>query len=421
MLVDRCLARAQELDDFRERTGKIRGPLHGVPISFKSHIGIQGCHTPAAYVAWWDKLAPHDAALVDILERAGAIVHARTTEPQSMMQLECNSNLYGVTVNPHNTNLSSGGSSGGEAALIAMGGSALGVGSDVAGSIRVPAAACGLFGLKPTSFRIPSKGWGSTPPGADHIPSVLGPLCGSLDGIRMFMEVVLGAAPWTHEPALVPLPWREEKINPTAARPLRIGIMQHDGLVQPHPPISRTIEEISVNLRGLENVELVDFPAYATDEALAIVFSLYFPDGGEADKKVLAETGEPVCPLVEFLFKDIPSIQKLSRKKLEMWLEEREEYRLEFAEHWNKTGASVDEEGVWNGAIDALICPVMPGVANRHNTSKYFAYTALWNLLDYPALAFPAGTVDAAKDKKPRRSDFMSEHDRENWDLCKLP
>jgi Asp-tRNA(Asn)/Glu-tRNA(Gln) amidotransferase A subunit family amidase len=237
----------------------------------------------------------------------------------------------------------------------------------------------------------------------------------------MFMDAVLSTEPWVHEPALVPLPWRKEQIVPTVTRPLRIGIMPHDGLVRPHPPISRAIEELSAKLKGLPNIEVTDISPYKTDEALAIAFSLYFSDGGEADKTVMAEAGEPMCPLVEFLFKEIPGIKKLSRQELEYWLEEREEYRLEFSEHWNKTGTWIDEEGRWNGAINALICPVGPGVANRHNTSKYFAYTSVWNLLDYPALAFPVGSVDATKDTKSMRLSFMSGHDQENWDLCKLP
>jgi amidase len=420
LLSRRALDRAKERDNFHARTGATRGSLHGVPVSIKSHIGVEGCHTPAAYVAWWDKIAPRDAVLVQILERAGAIVHARTTEPQTLMQLECVSNLYGVTVNPHNPKLSSGGSSGGEAALVAMGGSSIGVGSDVAGSIRVPAAACGIFGLKPTNFRIPTTGWGSIPPGADHIPAVLGPMCRTLDGIQLFMETVLRATPWVQEPALVPLPWRAVDVVPTPSKPLRLGIMRHDDSVMPHPPVSRALDQLSVKLATLQNVEVVDFAAYESDRALTIAFGLYFTDGGEADKKVLESSGEPLCPMVKFLFTEIPAIKRLSRKQLEAKLEDCEEYLLEFAEHWNKTGRWCEEDGAWQDFVDAVICPVMPGVANRHNTSKYFGYTAVWNVVDYPALAFPAGRVDARRDAKRARSGFLSEDDEENWDLCKL-
>jgi amidase len=83
----------------------------------------------------WDNIAKDDALLVKILKRAGAVIHARTTEPQGMMQLETDNNLFRVTTNPFNRNLSSGGSSGGEGALLACGGSCLGVGSDVGGPL----------------------------------------------------------------------------------------------------------------------------------------------------------------------------------------------------------------------------------------------------------------------------------------------
>ncbi|KAK3356742.1 amidase signature domain-containing protein [Lasiosphaeria hispida] len=419
LLGARSLSRAEELDAYQTQKGKTMGLLHGVPISIKSHIGIQGSRMPTAYVSSWDsgQTAPRDALVVQILERAGAVIHARTTEPQSMMQLECSSNLYGVTLNPFNTDLSSGGSSGGEGALIAMRGSAIGVGSDVGGSIRVPAAACGIYGLKPTSFRLPTTGWSSTPPGADPIPTVLGPMSLSLEGIATFMDVVLAAEPWTVEPALVPMPWRPFHLAPTESRPLRIGIAWHDDVVLPHPPIVRALRELSEKIAHLPNVEVVEFPLYKLAEAWAIASSLYFTDGGEADLKIMADSGEPLLPLVEWIIHENPGTQKLSREELEYWLEEREEYRLEYAEHWNRTGKWSEAEGKWVDTVDVLICPVAPGVATRHNTAKYWPYSAVWNLVDYPALAFPVGKTDKVKDRKEKRDKFMSFQDSENWDL----
>lgn len=94
---------------------------------------MKGLRLSAGYCAWWDNIAPDDAHVLKILWNAGAVFYARTTEPQSMMHLETHSNLYGVTVNPYNTDLSAGGSSGGEGALLAMRGSCLGIGTDVGG------------------------------------------------------------------------------------------------------------------------------------------------------------------------------------------------------------------------------------------------------------------------------------------------
>jgi len=96
-------------------------------------IGMKSLGLNAGYVAWWNNLASEDAHVLQILWDAGAIFYARTTQPQTMMHLETDSNLYGVTCNPYNSNVSSGGSSGGEGALIGMRGSCLGIGSDIGG------------------------------------------------------------------------------------------------------------------------------------------------------------------------------------------------------------------------------------------------------------------------------------------------
>ncbi len=98
---------------------------------------MEGLGLNAGYVAWWDKVAEEDAHVLQILWRAGAVFHARTTQPQSMMHLETDSNLYGVTVNPYNCDLSAGGSSGGEGALIGLRGSCLGIGTDIGGELVI--------------------------------------------------------------------------------------------------------------------------------------------------------------------------------------------------------------------------------------------------------------------------------------------
>ncbi|KAL7920152.1 amidase signature domain-containing protein [Trichoderma austrokoningii] len=420
LLPERAISQAIELDTRLLDNTALLGSLHGLPVSVKSHIGIANRSLSSGYCALFHT-RPHpvaDALVIQILTRAGAVVHARTTEPQSMMQLECASNLYGVTTNPYsNVLMSSGGSSGGEAALIAMRGSVLGIGSDVGGSIRVPAAACGIYGLKPTAFRVPTTGWSSTPPGADPIVTVLGPMSVSLEGLELFMKVVAAAEPWHVEPAIIPLPWRAVDIAPSREKPLRLGIIWHDEVVKPHPPITRALRELVDKVKDVPHVEVVNVLAYKHDEAWAIASSLYFTDGGESDMAIMAESGEPLLPLTEWIIKHNPGVKKLDRDELEYWLEEREEFRMEYSQHWNKTGVLNKALGTWESTLDAIICPVAPGVATKHNTAKYWTYTAVWNLLDYPALAFPAGKVVKGIDVKENRKRFMSDLDKENWKL----
>ncbi|KAL8707607.1 MAG: hypothetical protein Q9220_007394 [cf. Caloplaca sp. 1 TL-2023] len=428
LLPERALARAAFLDDYLQRNGKPLGPLHGLPISVKEHIGMKGLGLNAGYVAWWNKTAPEDARVLQILSRAGAVFHARTTQPQTLMHLETDSNLYGVTVNPYNTHLSTGGSSGGEGALIGSRGSCLGIGTDIGGSIRNPAACNGIYGFKPTAFRIPTDGWSSTAaPGADPIATVIGPLSTSLEGIKLFMQTILSSQPWLYEPALIPMPWNNAyTIAPS--QPLKIAIMWHDGIVLPHPPITRALRTIVTKLSTIPNITLVDWTPYLHDESWAIISSLYYPDAGAEEATTMAESGEPWRPLTEWMIKENPCVEKLTMKKLWYWLEEREAYRSEYAKVWNDTAtattknANDDEEETGeslSGMVDAILCPVGPGVANKHNTAKYWGYTSQWNLLDYPAISFPVCKVDEQLDSRQQevRDEFLGEQDRENWDL----
>lgn len=162
LLPDRALKRAKELDDYFAQNKKPVGPLHGLPISVKEHVGMQGLDLNAGFVSWVGNISPDDALILKFLWKAGCVFYVRTTQPQTLMHLECSSNLYGATVNPYNTKLTSGGSSGGEGALLGLRGSCLGIGSDIGGSIRSPSANNGLFGLRPTTYRLPAIGWMAT-------------------------------------------------------------------------------------------------------------------------------------------------------------------------------------------------------------------------------------------------------------------
>jgi len=408
LLWERALARAKELDDYFAAHGKPIGPLHGLPISVKEHIGMAGLRLTAGYVKWHDRIAEEDADVLKILYQAGAVFHCRTTVPQTMMHLETDSNLFGVTNNPYNVECTSGGSSGGEGALIALRGSCLGIGSDVGGSIRNPAANCGIYGLKPTAFRIPTDGWGYMMAGADVVDSVLGPMSTSLAGLDIFMKTILDSKPWLIEPALIPIPWRTVNLPSK----LKIAVMWNDEVVQPHPPITRALTTVAAKMREA-GIEVVDWRPHLHNEAWAIISSLYFTDGGAEDSSIIDATGEPWRPLSKWIIKENPCVKKLTTGKLNYWLEEREAYRKEYAKVWNETGTTAKD------TVDAILCPVGPGVAPKHNTAKYWPYTSQWNLLDYPAVSFPVMRVDKNADVKVTRKP-MTDLDEQNWELCEL-
>jgi len=202
------------------------GALHGAPVSIKSCIDVAGWPCAAGSLLRKDHVPKQDAPLVVRLKAAGAILLGNTNTPEFLMAYETNNLTHGKTSNPWNLAYSAGGSSGGEAAAIAAGCSAGGVGSDGGGSIRVPAHFCGICGLKPTPGRIPATG--HFPPGAGAFSwiGVVGPMARTIADVRLLFEVMAGPDPGDALSAPVPLrSYTEEDL-----RGLRIGILESDAL-----------------------------------------------------------------------------------------------------------------------------------------------------------------------------------------------
>lgn len=379
---------------------------------------MKGLGLNAGFVSWYDTKADEDAHILRILWEAGCVFYARTTQPQSLMHLETSNNLYGVTVNPFNRMLTSGGSSGGEGALLGIRGSCLGIGTDIGGSIRSPAANNGVYGLRPTSYRLPTDGWSATMAGQDHIIPVIGPLSTSLEGIKLFMKTVIAAKPWLTEPALLPFPWDEKKgLKPPGAK-LKIGVLWDDGVVKPHPPVIRAMKEVVEKLKSVEDVEIVDWKPYKHDEAWAIIASLYFCDGAREEIDAINASGEPWRPLTTHIIKDNSYVKPLGIAELWHWQIKREAYKMAYAKVWNDTATGKSATGELEGMVDVILCPVGPGAAPLLDTAKYWGYTSQWNLLDYPALVFPVSRVDPEVDVADEGYQPMNEKDALNHSLC---
>lgn len=202
------------------------GPLHGVPLTVKSCIDVAGWPAPAGSLLRKEYVAQEDAPLVARLLAAGAILLGNTNTPEYLMAYETNNLLSGKTSNPWNLERSSGGSSGGEAAAIASGCSAGGVGSDGGGSIRVPAHFCGICGLKPTPGRIPATGHFPGGGGAFGWIGVVGPMARTIGDVRALFEAMAGTDAGDALSAPVPISEVEER----KLRKLKIGILESDAL-----------------------------------------------------------------------------------------------------------------------------------------------------------------------------------------------
>ncbi|KAK6538563.1 hypothetical protein TWF694_010142 [Orbilia ellipsospora] len=392
LLPSLALARATYLDTYLSQHHRPVGPLHGLPISVKEHIGIKSHDLNAGFCSWVGTTATEDGDILKPLYDAGAIFYVRTTEPQTLMHLETSSNLYGVTVNPFNRNLTSGGSSGGEGALVGMRGSCLGIGTDIGGSIRSPAGNNGVYGLRPTSYRLPMGGQAATMLGQEHIVPVVGPLSTHLSGLSLFMSAVLAAEPWLLDPMLVPIPWRDDSHFPLNVltgkmKRIKIGVMKWDGVVMPHPPVLRAIEEVVQGLKKHpQQFEVVEWEETEAARAWDIISALYFADGATEEKQAIQNSGEPILPLSEWILTQ-PNVPKAPGHTVQdLWnlTRKRDDFRKEYLARW------------LNAGIDVLLCPVGPGVAPRLGTARYWGYTSLWNLLDYPAAVFPVSQVGSA-------------------------
>ncbi|KAL1404951.1 hypothetical protein Q8F55_008563 [Vanrija albida] len=377
-----ALERAAFLDAELERTGSVVGPFHGVPVSIKDHLDVKGHDSPSGFLDMVGNVATEDAHMVQILREAGAVFYCKTTNPQSLMHLETECYL-GVTASPWNTDLTAGGSSGGEGALIGMKGSPIGIGTDIGGSVRSPAAACGIYSFKPSVRRLPYGGANIPvgPAGYEGILGTHGPMARSVDDLEKYMRLVAASEPWRKDPTLDVKPWRE--VQP---KRLRVGVLRDDGVVRPTAPIRRALDAAVEKLRASGEFDVVDYAPFRSAENWEIISALYWPDNGKAVYDHIAGTGERVVPLTQWIISQAGGRQR-STEELWALVARRDAFRAAFAAHWAAAG------------IDILLTPVGPSPAPQHGTAKYWNYTSFWNLVNYPAVVFPTGAhVEPALD-----------------------
>ncbi|KAL9564642.1 hypothetical protein ACKAV7_011094 [Fusarium commune] len=388
------LAQARELDEALEKGGHLKGVLHGVPIALKDIHCVAGHASTMAFVSGRNNTVSQDSAVVAALRAEGAIFFCKTTMPQSAMALETVSNLWGRTLNPYNRDLNAGGSSGGDAVLVAMKGTPLTPSTDLGGSIRVPAAFNGLYALKPTAARIPKGGMPDL--GQSLIQVSFGPICHSIEDMELLTRVINAHPQNRFDVTCAPVPWRGID---TQAGKLKIGLLKWDGVVMPHPQILRALDHTKQLLVEAGH-EVVDFkPPFDCWQALRITFDIYYQGGADGTIAALEESGEPIIPAFADLLK-VFNVRKLPASEILQLSGKVRDYKEQFLAAWDKTAND-------GRPIDALICPPAPGAGYPHDFNTYWGYTSLFNLIDYPAAILPIPGLKVSSEQDPLDLEYV--------------
>jgi len=408
MMFEAAIERGKELDEYLAQNGKLFGPLHGIPLSVKDNQDVGGVDTTVGWVGLIGKPAPADVLAVQQWRALGAVIYCKTNIPQSLMMSDSYNHVFGQSVNSLHRELISGGSSGGEGAIVGARASVLGIGTDIGGSIRIPAVLQGLYGLSPTIGRVPNRESGRSQKYV--VPPVAGPMATSLPSIELFMESYLDSRPWLLDPQIFPIPWRKELTEPPK-RPLKIGYIIDDGVVRCQPPIERAVREVVAHLQNAGH-EVIEWDCSTHKHAYyELWLKAVLADGGQRCADLCKIANEP---LIEGMIVGTPDtlLDTAQRQALaeKIW-----DYQHEYLQRWKDT------------RVDAIIAPVTPWVGMKPKTwvksDQYCGYTAMYNLLNYAALTIPVTEVSRDLDqpddswKSHRGRSFTDQFNHDLYDL----
>ncbi len=371
---ERVMAQARAADALLAR-GEIKGPLHGVPVTFKDAIETAGIISTGGTLGRRNFVPQQDAVVVKRLCDAGAIVLGKTNCPEFGWAWESDNLIYGRTNNPYNLSLSPGGSSGGESAIIAAGGSPLGFGSDAGGSVRFPASCCGLAGIKPTSGRIPRTGHFPGPGGTLDALWQIGPLARRVEDLELALKIISGSD--GHDAAIVPMP-----VGETATvdlKKLRVAFYTDNGIAAPEPEIAEAIRKAAAALSEA-GAKVEEALPPGISETFEIYHGLFCADGGAGLKALidLART-DKIHPL------------------LQQALEIQQQHGISMADY----GRLIARWDAFRSAMlgfmenyDAILSPVCSFAGMIHGSTyrrlPCFSYTMTHNLTGWPAVVVRA-------------------------------
>jgi len=378
VLAEKATAEASKADEAMAR-GEACGPFHGVPFSIKDSLELEGTVCTAGTVGRRHAgPSTEDATVVARIRHAGAIPIAKTNLPDLLFAFESDNLLFGATNNPYDLTRTSGGSSGGEAALIAACGSPFGLGSDAAGSVRVPAAFCAIASIKPTSGRLPRTG--HFPPAGGWIETLwqIGPMARRVEDLCALMGLLVSGD--GRDPSVIDMPFpNPEEVT---VRDLRVAFYTDNGMAAATAEVSGVVRAAAQALAGdVATVEEAR-PACLV-QAYDLEMKLIGADGGDGLRAYLKHLGSArLHPL------------------LTGWLNKLERYRTDlsgFAQYWAELDAYRSEMFTFLRNYDVILCPVYAQPALTHGTStadenfRGFSHTMAYNVTGWPAAVVRCG------------------------------
>ena len=397
---DEARAEAREADR-RRAAGEPLGALHGVPVTIKECLDFAGLPSTFGLPSRARHAAEADDPYVARLRAAGAIVLGKTNVAQMLLAVESSNPVYGRTNNPWNLDRAPGGSSGGESAIIAAGGSPLGIGTDIGGSVRVPAAFCGIASLKPTQGRTPDHGRYSVPIGQRAIVSQVGVLARSVEDVALGTAVIARDRASDLEPVVALGDHRAVDVAQ-----LRVAVFEDDGAFATGQAVRRGVRE-AAEMLAAAGARVTAWTPPDIDEAIDLYFGLMTADGGRGLGSLARgqKVDATIAPLMMFAQRSRRTLgvirtllraagQRGSADKLRAFgygdthhywqlVERHMEYRERFVR------ALDGDDG---GPFDVVLCPPCAVPAYTHGAARDLGLLGSYSLLAN-LLGFPAGVV----------------------------
>ena len=368
-------------------------PFFGVPCTMKEFLSVAGMPLTAGIWSRRHVVAQSDATVVRRMRAAGAIILGVTNVPEGGMWMETDNQVYGRTRNPWNLGRTAGGSSGGEAALIAAGASPLGIGSDIGGSIRIPSAFCGVVGHKPTGRMVPNTGY--WPPLHGEISAFLcsGPMARRVADLWPVMKVIAGPDGESGDTRPFPLG------DPAAVslRDVTVYPVEWNGRVRVRADVRETVRRAAAAMES-RGARVATLRTRGFERAFEIWSAMLAGAPGKSYSEVLGD-GTPINPWRELL-KAPFGMSRFTGPALiiaaaEILMRKLPSQMGRFIEAGHRLQEELEAELGPNGV---LLHPPYSRTAPRHYgpmlTPFDFVYTAIFNVLEFPVTVLPTGFDD---------------------------